>query len=725
MSVLEQFAIGIMARVGLDRGSLARTQKEIKSGLEKGAVDTKKTGTAAKEAAHYAGGLSGYLERIKRRATETWHTGGLGRVADDLSEVRRKAGEAREGLESVGKILAPVEGIAALGTLGGIGALLEGFARSAEIGRTAQAIGVSTGALQRWRGAAELAGLAAEDATDAMSKLARVQHAARYGAPEGALARGWARYLGIENQLYGDPEKFLVALTRQIRGQAPQVQRQILEAFGVERLLPLLQEGENAIRRYFQETERHKHLTDEEIRSAKELEEAFTGAKQATEGFGLSLAKTLNIKPLLEGYSTLVDHLKQSPALMSGVTAGVELLAVAIGFRLVGALAALATSVVAANVRILATPLGKLMLAPFLIEELTSNGLSGLIPGAPDKKILQAPGANPPAAAAGQEWWRSWLPQNWAIFNGGRNSQDHTGRHGLLERSGFTGSAPALPANVGDNETYLRSIVRQAGGNEMAQAGLLSNFWYESGGLKPGAVNPNSGATGFAQWLGPRLRRLREIGNPTDREAQGKLLLEELTGQYRPVLQRMNKARTPEESAAIGLTGFEGVNPSNSQLAGAPWPTMLRTHIERATEFYKRASGGQDKPEAQVGNQTGRERAPSDQANPADDADAGGVRWAKFPPWVKWNSKGLPYNPEIEHMPADERARMEEAYRLAKEGKLKFGGDVYSPAGGGDTSHRVQVEFNNAPAGTRTNVSEANGPAEFQLRTHFAMDGAL
>lgn len=199
------------------------------------------------------------------------------------------------------------------------------------------------------------------------------------------------------------------------------------------------------------------------------------------------------------------------------------------------------------------------------------------------------PGPNAPPDNRG--WWSrvadAWGLPEWA---GAKPAPKGPG-----PRQGVAGSA-SMPANAGEHETYIRSIIRQAGGNEMAQAGLLSNFHAESRGLDPTAVNPTSGATGWAQWLGPRLRRLRELGDPLARETQGKLLLEELTGQYRQVLERMNRAGSPEEAAEIGLKGFEGVNEANSEIAGAPWPAMLRTHVARAQEFFRNNSAAASTP---------------------------------------------------------------------------------------------------------------------------------
>ncbi|MFP9075857.1 phage tail tip lysozyme, partial [Enterococcus faecalis] len=55
--------------------------------------------------------------------------------------------------------------------------------------------------------------------------------------------------------------------------------------------------------------------------------------------------------------------------------------------------------------------------------------------------------------------------------------------------------------------------------------------------LNPSAVNPSSGATGIAQWLGPRLTSLKEFAHKkgkkdTDLGVQVEFLLSELNSSY-------------------------------------------------------------------------------------------------------------------------------------------------------------------------------------------------
>jgi len=50
--------------------------------------------------------------------------------------------------------------------------------------------------------------------------------------------------------------------------------------------------------------------------------------------------------------------------------------------------------------------------------------------------------------------------------------------------------------------------------------------------------------------------------------------------------------------------------------------------------------------------------------------------------------------------------------------RTAFAGD-----GGGDTTHHVEVRFLDAPAGMRSGLTRADGPASVAVRTQYAMDG--
>lgn len=369
MAVDAQFRVGLLASLDLDQGSMARAEKtldqrlgrkdigsslaanlkentgRIKSALAPAAVKPATDGLGkirdvVKDGAVKAGHFRAALDGIKRRVTETWHMGGLGRATEQLGEFRKQAGEAGEGIEKLTKLIGPAEGLVGLAGIGGIGSLLEGFAKGgAEIGRTAATIGISTDALQKWRGAAELAGLSADDATGSLAKLARIQHAAKFGLPEGGHAQAAAAKMEIYGSLFGDPEKFLLELSGKVQGKPAQVQRAMVEPFGAEGLLPLLREGPDEVRKRLARAEELRHKKAPALAAAEGLNKSFEEAERATGGFADALGGKLTptFKPLLDGYTGLLADLKESPGAMDAVTTAAEVLAGMVGLTLVGA----------------------------------------------------------------------------------------------------------------------------------------------------------------------------------------------------------------------------------------------------------------------------------------------------------------------------------------------------------------------------------------------------
>lgn len=218
--------------------------------------------------------------------------------------------------------------------------------------------------------------------------------------------------------------------------------------------------------------------------------------------------------------------------------------------------------------------------------------IDDIVAGQGDPHVIGPEGETDQSGAVPGSWWDRTMPR----WLGGRRDLY---KNGVVPPSGADTSPQgndANPSTVG----RIRAAIAAAGGNEMAQAGLLSNFYPESIGLNPGAVNPNSGATGLAQWLGPRKAALYAYAaahnlDPKSIDAQAGFLEQELRGPYAGVLRQMNAAQNPSSAALIGLTGYEGVNEGNSVTAGAAWPTMVRTHTRLAQSFYnnnRSARGG-------------------------------------------------------------------------------------------------------------------------------------
>lgn len=362
----------------------------------------------------------------------------------------------------------------------------------------------------------------------------------------------------------------------------------------------------------------------------------------------------------VKSLSTFLTSLKDSPGQLKAIETGLIAIIGLIGIRLVAAIATFVATTVAQSAIFAKTPLGLLIMA--------AMGLRSMV-AVPTPAQAEAHKKDPTSFLDPRRWlgigpynkeetddrslWERWAPKSL----GGRERTAGPGAAVPGAARGGGRSSVNLPSATAGNETFLRSIIKQAGGNDMAVAGLLSNFDYESGGLNPEAKSWISGATGFAQWLGPRLRRLREIGDPKTREAQGKLLHEELTGAYKPVLDQMNRAKTPEESALIGLKGFEGVNERNSLRAGAPWDKMVRTHTAKAADYYRRSV-----------DSTGQVPTPLSGA----ELPVPGLH-RRLPPGTKFNSGGDAYSPDLDTMDAATKARVEQSMRAIRD-SMKPGG---------------------------------------------------
>ena len=69
-----------------------------------------------------------------------------------------------------------------------------------------------------------------------------------------------------------------------------------------------------------------------------------------------------------------------------------------------------------------------------------------------------------------------------------------------------------LGGDVGDRARAIAKAIKGAmpGATRAGLAAVIGSWLFESGGLNPAAVNPNGGASGLGQWLGPRKTHLME-----------------------------------------------------------------------------------------------------------------------------------------------------------------------------------------------------------------------
>ena len=102
-------------------------------------------------------------------------------------------------------------------------------------------------------------------------------------------------------------------------------------------------------------------------------------------------------------------------------------------------------------------------------------------------------------------------------------------------------------------------------------SGIVSNLWYESGGLNATAVNPTSGAYGLAQWLGPRQKAFyawaeKKGYSIRDPKAQLEFIMEEFKTTEKNAYDRLKGAKTAQEASDIMLDYYE--RPSEQEKSG-------------------------------------------------------------------------------------------------------------------------------------------------------------
>jgi murein DD-endopeptidase MepM/ murein hydrolase activator NlpD len=136
----------------------------------------------------------------------------------------------------------------------------------------------------------------------------------------------------------------------------------------------------------------------------------------------------------------------------------------------------------------------------------------------------------------------------------------------------------ARPAS--DNTTAVWKFLRGKGLTSAQAAGIIGVMQQESGqGLNPGAVNPSSGATGIAQWLGGRKNAAvmsKQLG------PQLQHLWSELQGPERGALQAVKGAHTIEDATRAWLMKFE--RPGANEM-------VLGRRIANARNVFSRLSG--------------------------------------------------------------------------------------------------------------------------------------
>lgn len=177
---------------------------------------------------------------------------GLGRVSDAAVTVGRTLGVSLGPLESILGMGAAGGIVGAVGAAGVAAVALGARFASAgfEVSRTSQLIGVGERDLQRYRGAARLAGVDQDALTQSLANLGTTLQDARFGRNITALQMLGKFGLPIHTDNAGvvDSVKTMRELADVLHDVTdPHVRQVIADAFGVRDALPLLVQGSKAI----------------------------------------------------------------------------------------------------------------------------------------------------------------------------------------------------------------------------------------------------------------------------------------------------------------------------------------------------------------------------------------------------------------------------------------------------------------------------------------------
>ncbi len=229
---------------------------------------------------------------------------GFQRLGKNLGNIGREARSAASGVTS---IVAPMAAITGVGSIAGIVALADSWARlGRSTSNTAANIGANAGELQRFQGAARLAGLSSEDMDSSLQGLASTMENAAFGRDNGALMLFNRLGVGIKRTASGamDATAEFKALATAISNlKNPQQQMLVAQKFGLTSLLPLIRQGPEAFDRLTARAEAMGLvMSGPALQAATDFANSLDNLKGAGTGLKNSVAEQLTpaIKPLVD-----------------------------------------------------------------------------------------------------------------------------------------------------------------------------------------------------------------------------------------------------------------------------------------------------------------------------------------------------------------------------------------------------------------------------------------
>lgn len=451
---------------------------------------------------------------------------GLDKLGDRLVKV---GGVASDAARRIGSIAPPLAAVSAAGSIAGLAAMAHGWGRNAtEISNTASVIDVTTEQLQKYRGAARLAGLSDTDMTSGLKSVGAAFEDAAAGRDTFVAGVLSSKGIGIHRMADGSVDTIRAlhdvsnAAARITNAQA---REKFLDIFGLGGLAPLLSKGGKAIDEYVRKYEKlDATMTPDQIARGERFNENMVALDAS---FG-KLKNTLgeSVAPALVTVANRLEPIAQEwgPKIASWIQTtdwnkaaddtakfvdqigGVKTIAAAIAaITFAGPIASM-TTLIAQAVRVVAllttiastTAVGSavtLGAAGFIAERARNKAFEKAIPSHPGQSEDERQQYIADAMAGGI------VSPNIARgpAGGGAGGSIYRWVTGLF-RSSAASNAQTAP---------IMQRFEQLGWSPAQAAGIASNIFRESG-YDPTAVGDNGQAYGIGQWHKDRQEEFRK-----------------------------------------------------------------------------------------------------------------------------------------------------------------------------------------------------------------------
>jgi hypothetical protein len=243
---------------------------------------------------------------------------GFQRLGKNLSQIGREAKGAASGVAS---IVAPMAAVTGIGSVAGIIALADGWARlGRSTANTAGTIGVNADELQKFQGAAKLAGLSSEDMASSLQGLSSTMENAQFGRDNQALMLFNSLTGGMKRTASGALDvtgEFKAMASAIAKLDTPQKQMLAAQKFGMQALLPLIRQGPGAFEALQDRAEAlGLVMSGSALKAATDFANSLDNLHGAGTGLKNSIVEQITpaIKPLVDG---LANWIVQNRALIA------------------------------------------------------------------------------------------------------------------------------------------------------------------------------------------------------------------------------------------------------------------------------------------------------------------------------------------------------------------------------------------------------------------------